>query len=56
LASFARSQTNLQTPGTITFVAVGEEGLGDLRGQALFKETLAGEIDRFVSIEGGVSA
>ena len=51
----ALRQTNLQTPGTITFVAtVGEEGLGDLRGvKQLFKETLAGEIDRFVSIDGG---
>ncbi len=50
----ALRQTNLQTPGTMTFVAtVGEEGLGDLRGvKQLFKETLAGEIDRFVSIDG----
>jgi acetylornithine deacetylase/succinyl-diaminopimelate desuccinylase-like protein len=48
-------QTNVQTPGTLTFVGtVGEEGLGDLRGvKQLFKETLAGEIDRFVSIDGG---
>jgi tripeptide aminopeptidase len=51
----ALRQTNVQTPGTLTFVAtVGEEGLGDLRGvKQLFKETLAGEIDRFVSIDGG---
>src|SRR5262249_34314870 len=51
----ALRQTNLQTPGTLTFVAtVGEEGLCDLRGvEQLFKETLAGEIDRFVSIDGG---
>jgi tripeptide aminopeptidase len=50
----ALRQSNLQTPATITFVAtVGEEGLGDLRGvKQLFKETLAGEIDRFVSIDG----
>ena len=50
----ALRQAGLQTPGTITFVAtVGEEGLGDLRGvKQLFKETLAGEIDRFVSIDG----
>jgi acetylornithine deacetylase/succinyl-diaminopimelate desuccinylase-like protein len=50
----ALRQTNLQTPGTLTFVAtVGEEGLGDLRGvKQLFKETLAGEVDRFVSIDG----
>jgi acetylornithine deacetylase/succinyl-diaminopimelate desuccinylase-like protein len=45
---------NVQTEGTITFVAdVGEEGLGDLRGmKALFDETLKGQIDRFVSIDG----
>jgi tripeptide aminopeptidase len=44
---------NVQTPGSITFVAnVGEEGLGDLRGmKALFGETMKGEIDRFVSID-----
>lgn len=44
----------VRTPGTITFVAnVGEEGLGDLRGmKALFGETLEGQIDRFVSIDG----
>jgi acetylornithine deacetylase/succinyl-diaminopimelate desuccinylase-like protein len=54
----ALKQANVQTPGSITFVAdVGEEGLGDLRGmKQLFKETMAGEIDRFVSIDGtGVS-
>ena len=51
----ALRQANLQTPGSMTFVAtVGEEGLGDLRGaKQLFKETLPGEIDRFVSIDGG---
>lgn len=50
----ALRQANLQTPGSITFVAtVGEEGLGDLRGvKHLFGTTLAGEIDRFVSIDG----
>ena len=50
----ALRQANVQTPGSITFVAtVGEEGLGDLRGvKQLFKDTLAGEIDRFVSIDG----
>lgn len=44
----------VQTEGTLTFVAdVGEEGLGDLRGmKALFDETLKGQIDRFVSIDG----
>ena len=47
-------QANVQTPGSITFVAnVGEEGLGDLRGvKELFDETLKGQIDRFVSIDG----
>ena len=56
LVSTARSlrQANVQTPGTLTFVAtVGEEGLGDLAGvRQLFKETLPGEIDQFVSIDG----
>jgi tripeptide aminopeptidase len=48
----------VQTEGTITFVAdVGEEGLGDIRGiKALFDQTLKGQIDRFVSIDGtGIS-
>ena len=42
------------TPGTVTFVAnVGEEGLGDLRGvKALFNDTMKGQIDAFVSIDG----
>ena len=50
----AMKQANVQTPGSITFVAnVGEEGLGDLRGmKQLFNETLKGQIDRFVSIDG----
>jgi tripeptide aminopeptidase len=56
LTAIVRSmrQANVQTPGTVTFVAnVGEEGLGDLRGvKALFGETLKGQIDRFVSIDG----
>jgi tripeptide aminopeptidase len=45
---------NVSTPGTVTFVAnVGEEGLGDLRGvKQLFNETLKGQIDKFVSIDG----
>ena len=54
----ALKQANVQTPGSITFVAdVGEEGLGDLRGmKQLFNETMKGQIDRFVSIDGtGVS-
>jgi tripeptide aminopeptidase len=50
----ALNQANVQTNGTITFVGtVGEEGLGDLRGvKALFGETLAGQVDRFVSVDG----
>ena len=45
---------HIQTPGSITFVAdVGEEGLGDLRGmKTLFNDTLKGQIDKFVSIDG----
>lgn len=48
------NQAKLQTPGSITFVAnVGEEGLGDLRGmKQLFNDTLKGQVDRFVSIDG----
>lgn len=56
LVSIIRSmkQANVQTPGSITFVAdVGEEGLGDLRGmKQLFNETLKGQVDSFVSIDG----
>lgn len=50
----AMNTAKVQTPGTITFVGtVGEEGLGDLRGvKALFRETLKGQIDRFVSVDG----
>lgn len=50
----AMNHAAIQTPGTITFVGtVGEEGLGDLRGvTALFRETLKGEVDRFVSVDG----
>ena len=50
----ALDKAGVQTPGTITFVGtVGEEGLGDLRGvKALFRDTLKGQIDRFVSIDG----
>src|SRR6202789_1631797 len=45
---------HVQTPGTITFVAdTGEEGLGDLRGtKNLFNDSLKGQIDAFVSIDG----
>lgn len=50
----ALNEAKVTTEGSITFVAnVGEEGLGDLRGtKALFNETLKGQIDRFVSIDG----
>lgn len=50
----ALNRANVQTPGTITFVGtVGEEGLGDLRGvKALFNDTLKGQVDRFVSVDG----
>jgi tripeptide aminopeptidase len=50
----AMKEANVQTPGSITFVAdVGEEGLGDLRGmKQLFNETLKGTVDAFVSIDG----
>ena len=50
----AMNAGKVETPGTITFVGtVGEEGLGDLRGvKALFNETLKGQIDRFVSVDG----
>ena len=50
----ALDEGHVETPGTITFVAdVGEEGLGDLRGmKELFHETLKGQIDKFVSVDG----
>jgi acetylornithine deacetylase/succinyl-diaminopimelate desuccinylase-like protein len=50
----ALNEANVQTPGTITFAAdTGEEGLGDLRGtKALFEDTLNGQIDKFISIDG----
>jgi tripeptide aminopeptidase len=50
----AMKQSQVQTPGAITFVAnVGEEGLGDLRGmKQLFDDTLKGQVDKFVSIDG----
>ena len=50
----ALNQAKVQTQGSVTFVAnVGEEGLGDLRGvKQLFNETMKGQIDRFVSIDG----
>jgi tripeptide aminopeptidase len=50
----ALNEAHVETPGTITFVAdVGEEGLGDLRGmKELFGETLRGQIDKFISVDG----
>jgi tripeptide aminopeptidase len=50
----ALDEAKVQTPGTITFVAdVGEEGLGDLRGvKTLFSESMPGQIDKFVSVDG----
>jgi tripeptide aminopeptidase len=50
----ALNEAKVQTPGTITFVAdTGEEGLGDLRGtKNLFNDSLKGQIDKFVSIDG----
>jgi len=51
----ALAQGRVQLRGPITFVAdVGEEGLGDLRGmRELFDVTLKGQVDQFVSIDGG---
>jgi acetylornithine deacetylase/succinyl-diaminopimelate desuccinylase-like protein len=51
----ALDKAKVQTVGSITFVGtVGEEGLGDLRGvRTLFRDTLAGRVDEFVSIDGG---
>src|SRR5664279_3723535 len=50
----ALNEAHVETPGTITFVAdVGEEGLGDLRGmKSLFFDTLKGQIDKFISVDG----
>jgi acetylornithine deacetylase/succinyl-diaminopimelate desuccinylase-like protein len=50
----ALQQADVRTPGSITFVAnVGEEGLGDLRGvKALLDETLKGQVDQFLAIDG----
>jgi tripeptide aminopeptidase len=50
----ALDEAKVQTPGTITFVAdVGEEGLGDLRGmKELFYNSLKGQIDKFISVDG----
>ena len=50
----ALNEAKVQTPGTITFIAdVGEEGLGDLRGvKNLFYESMKGQIDKFISVDG----
>jgi acetylornithine deacetylase/succinyl-diaminopimelate desuccinylase-like protein len=50
----ALNDAKVQTPGTITFVAdTGEEGLGDLRGtKNLFADSLKGQIDKFISVDG----
>ncbi len=50
----ALNEAHVQTAGAITFVAdVGEEGLGDLRGvKNLFHESLKGQIDKFISVDG----
>jgi tripeptide aminopeptidase len=56
LVTIARAikDAGVRNDGTITFVAnVGEEGIGDLRGvKALFNDTLKGQIDNFISIDG----
>ncbi len=50
----ALNEARVETQGTITFVAdVGEEGLGDLRGvKNLFNDSLKGQIDKFISVDG----
>ena len=50
----ALDEARVLTPGAITFVAdVGEEGLGDLRGmKGLFFDSLKGQIDKFISVDG----
>jgi acetylornithine deacetylase/succinyl-diaminopimelate desuccinylase-like protein len=47
-------QHTIEPAGTIVFVGtVGEEGPGDLRGvKALFNDTLVGQIDYFISVDG----
>jgi tripeptide aminopeptidase len=53
----ALERTSAKTEGPVTFVAdVGEEGLGDLRGmKQLFGETMKGQIDRFLAVDGSGS-
>jgi acetylornithine deacetylase/succinyl-diaminopimelate desuccinylase-like protein len=50
----ALDEGKVSTPGTITFAAdTGEEGLGDLRGtKNLFHDSLQGQIDKFISVDG----
>lgn len=50
----ALDAAGIRTEGSLTFVGtVGEEGAGNLRGvRALFADTLAGRVDRFLSIDG----
>ncbi len=50
----ALDEGNAKTGGTITFAAdTGEEGLGDLRGtKNLFNDSLKGQIDEFISVDG----
>ncbi len=50
----ALKEAKVRTQGTITFVAdTGEEGLGDLRGtKNLFNDSLKGQIDKFISVDG----
>ncbi|MBI4475567.1 MAG: M20/M25/M40 family metallo-hydrolase [Acidobacteria bacterium] len=50
----ALNEAKVTTPGTVSFAGtVGEEGLGDLRGvKRLFNDTLKGQVDRFVAIDG----
>jgi len=50
----ALDEAKVRTPATITFVAdTGEEGLGDLRGmKSLFGDSMKGQIDKFISIDG----
>ena len=50
----ALQASNVKTDGTIIFVAgVGEEGPGNLRGtRRLFDETLKGQVDYFVAVDG----
>jgi len=50
----ALNEAHVQTAGTITFAAdTGEEGLGDLRGtKELFNNTLKGQVDKFISVDG----